>query len=269
MPNKPFEDNAYSNGAGTDSESFLSMRDPISVWILVCVVAMLVGGVAWLAGRYLSDQQATPRTISVMGLTQELVKADQAILQVTMLARGDTLKKAYEKLEEHKAKFSKYVAIAGNSSSLPYFDGLTVTTIANTKPDMDASDAVAVYVVKVAGTITFNEALIGQATRVSEGVKSLIDDGVEIFDTHLTYQLSSTAKYREAMLARAVTNALGKAESIAKVGGVRLGSLHRVEHGFFQVTALNTVENAIDGRVDVQGLEKVIKLGLNVTYSLK
>jgi hypothetical protein len=269
MANNPFDDKAYSNGVAADDEPIISARDPIAVWILVCVVAMLVGGAAWLAGRYLNDQQGAPRTISIMGMTQELVKADQASLQITLVARGDTLKKAYEKLEEHKVKFSKFVSSYGNGIALSRFDSPVVTTIANTKPDMDASDAVAVYVVKVVGTMNLGDALIDQAARVNESVKSLIDEGVEVLDSQLSYQLSSTAKNREVMVARAVTNALGKAEAIAKAGGARLDGLYQVEHGFFQVTALNTPENNLDGRVDAQGLEKVLKLGLKVTYSLK
>lgn len=269
MASNPFDNTAYPMGVPPHTEPIYVERDRIAVWVLVCVVAMLAGGTAWLAGRYLSDQTAPPRTVSVMGMTQDLVKADQATLQVTLVARGDTLKKAYEKLEGQKLKFTQHVSNAANGLVQPRFDAPVVTTIANTKPDMDASDAVAVYVVKVCATASLTDALVMQASKVHDSLKSLVDDGLEIMESNVFYQMSSTGKNREAMVSRAVTNALSKAEAIAKAGGARLGELHHVEHGFFQITALGSAENNLDGRVDAQGLDKVLKLGLKVTFTLR
>jgi hypothetical protein len=266
MPNNPYDIENYIEGGSLKPAEKSNM---LAMWTLLCVVAMMVGGVAWLAGRYVSDLTASPRTVTVLGVTQELMKADQSYWQVDLVARGDTLADAYQRLEANRGKFGAYVQSAGVGNALPTFGSISVVTIPNTKPDVDASDAVLIFTVKQTATIALTGAYMPKVEILRDGVKSLINDKVEIHNSIICYEITAPDKTREAMIARALASGLLRGEAMAKGSNAQLGTVQKIEHGFFQVTALNSPNSTVDGRIDHEGLDKVLKLGLRITYALK
>ena len=118
-------------------------------------------------------------------------------------------------------------------------------------------------------TLTVRTNDVALVKKLSDGIGSLLQTGVNISNYGPNYYVSNLAELRPDLLAAAMKDAKLRAQSIMKATGGKLGAALNVKSGPTQVTSPDSTDTAAGGYYDTSTIDKSISITVTVTFKTK
>ena len=234
--------------------------------LMLGMIALAIGLV--IASRAIRDgmESRTPRdTIVVAGSARRPVEADQITWKLSLTSRQSTAQKTSAELDGWFKRIDAFLddrGIRRNEISIS-----PVTLSRTSRSDGEGNSEFAGF----SGTRSLRveskrlDPVESMATRSDE----LIAAGIPIEASSPEFVYTRLSDHRRDMIAQAGEDAKKRAETLAKVGGARLGRVKDVDVGDFQVTARRGTNFESGGSFDRQSRHKDIVIVVHLTFELK
>jgi len=118
-------------------------------------------------------------------------------------------------------------------------------------------------------TLTVRSADVELVKKLSDGIGSLLQTGVNVSNYGPSYYVSNRAELRPDLLAQAMKDAKLRAEAIMAATGGKVGSVIAVKSGPTQVTSPDSTDTAAGGYYDTSTIEKTISITVTVAFKTK
>ncbi|NBC36762.1 DUF541 domain-containing protein [Novosphingobium sp. FSY-8] len=228
-------------------------------WVVVAVI--VAGGVAlggYLLGDALPRAKRSDRTVTVRGVAERDVMADQAVWTLSFSANAANLGAAQAQVDRNAA------AIRAFFTSRGFADDALQTTGVNVARETENHQVR--YVVRQRLTLRSTD-----IARVDDAVHhqfDLVRKGVFLEDgSKATFIYTRLNQIKPAMVAQATKDARAAAEQFARDSGSDLGGIRTASQGYFEVTA--RAGDSSEGWGDADTPFKKVRVVTTVSYILK
>lgn len=191
--------------------------------------------------------------ISVKGLSEKNVTADNAIWTIGYSVNSATITELYQELQKSQKIIKKFVT---SNDIAP--DAITYGSIST---DKTLDDKTQKYKFSAYGTMTIVTNEIDKIKSLSQKTLSIISQGVIISNSDVAYNFTALNEIKPQMLTEATKNAKIAAENFAKNSNVKLGLLKDATQGLF------TIKNR-DGSYGNTDSQKIVRVVINAKYFL-
>jgi len=198
---------------------------------IITIIGLIIALIVVSIGNKNTGIEPTKNTLSVSGNAELTVAPDQAILYVTILTEGSTAKEAQD---ENKVTANKVIDVL-KKSGIKNEDIETDNYYLAKKTEWDpALQKVVDKGYMLTHTLKVTTTKIDKAGNLVGSAVNAGANGVERISFGLTKETEK--KVRDEALMKASENAKGKAESITKALGVRLGKISSIQESNFYYT---------------------------------
>ncbi|BEQ13022.1 SIMPL domain-containing protein [Desulfoferula mesophila] len=203
------------------------------------VLGLLIGlGVALaglFVGQALYQVKAAERYVSVKGLAERLVPADQAIWPLTFNQTGNELPQLYQALEKDRQTIRKFLTAQGfkpeEISDAPprvtdyYAQGYTGNRLPPNRYKIEAS-------------LTLSTKQVAQVKAAMQKSGDLVKGGIVLshdYGREAEFLFTGLNQIKPQMIALATKNARAAAEQFARDSGSMVGGIRRANQGLFTI----------------------------------
>lgn len=173
------------------------------------------------------------RTVTVKGLCEKEVNADQVIWPIVCKVAGNDLSLAYKELERQQQAIRDFL-IDGGVNDGEITPGAVEVSDQNT--ESYASDRKMRYILK--GVITVCSTDIDKVRQLVATQSRLVEKGivtVDDWENRIQYSFESLNEIKPGMVEEATKNAREVAEKFAQDSGSRLGKIKTATQGTFSI----------------------------------
>ena len=220
--------------------------------IILAVGLVLMG---WFIKCGIDNFANKDRQVTVKGLAEREVPADQVTWSLSTTEMGNDLPALYQRISQQAGKIKAFLIANGLEESEitinpPRVNDLEANTWSENRKSYryTAEITVAVYTKKVEKV---NEIIYKQG--------DLLEQGLAIESSYPSYELASFQKLKPEMMSEAIKAAQKTGQQFAEASGASLGSILTAGQGQFE----------IDDRDQNTPYIKKIRVVTTVTYSLK
>lgn len=231
----------------------LTLAIPAALFISAGIAAS-----GFFIGNGLGKLQRPSHHVSVKGLAEKTVKADEAILKMNIEFSGDELGKLYEGMDRAQNEVIAFLSSHGMNRNQIQVDPITITDNANVTRKAD--EKVTRY--RATNTITATTQDISQLRSAIEETKTLLQNGVVVNSTDIQYQFTKLNDIKPEMLTEATLNARKAAQQFAINSHSKLGKIRSASQGQFIISSA-------DGSYGSQDPMKKVRVVSSVQYDLE
>ena len=244
-------------------EKKLSRRSVTTI-AAALILAVGMGYGLSLVGTGLSSKSGN--SITVTGSAKTSAVADNAVWTLNVSEMSQQVSVAVKKIGTSVDALSKYLIAGGLSSDAIEVGG--VTTYANNEY-VNGNPTGRVISYQGSRTLTVRSADVELVKKLSDGIGSLLQTGVNVSNYGPNYYVSNLAELRPDLLAQAMKDAKLRAEAIMAATGGKVGSVISVKSGPTQVTSPDSTDTAAGGYYDTSTIEKTISITVTVAFKTK
>lgn len=222
---------------------------------LLLAIGIALSG--FFVAHSLYARQMFYRYVSVKGLAEKIVKADQADWQISFSYADDVLNNVYQKTAASQAKIKEFLHNKGFSDSEIEIKPVEIT------------DNQSIGYSQNARRYNGNESIIVQSNNVDlvksaiQNIGDLVKTGVIINNTSAQYRFTNLNAIKIDMLTQATDNAKQAAEIFARISHSNLGSIKSASQGLF------TIQSARGNIYDESSIMKKVRVVTTVEYFLQ
>lgn len=204
--------------------------------------------------------------ISVTGSAYEIVKSDSGTLKFDVVVKRNTKQEAYSTLQNQLKIVEKYL----NDKNIKNIERKTINGYYTYKRDAktgaytDIQDAYNLY--QPMQISSDNVELIKE---ISNDITSLINQGVDINVSPVSYDYSKLPELKVSLLEKASQDAKNRAASMLKPTGNSVGKIKSVRMGVYQITPVNSNDVSDMGINDTSSIDKKVTAVANVSFKIK
>lgn len=186
------------------------------------------------------------------GLAERAVKADIAILNLSVTEVGNELETLSAKMQKNKETILAFLQKKGIDTKEIQVQALNINDksaqgYGNT--DKKPQDR---YILK--NTITVTSANVDLISKIPEDIGSLLQQNIAI-SVKAAYRFTKFTEIKPKMLAEATRNARQAADQFAKDSAAKVGAIKSANQGIFTVTAKNCAKEDYD-YLEAESIEK-------------
>lgn len=233
------------------------MKDFISAFILALGIA--IAGIAISYGIY--TFKSFDHYVSVKGLAEKNVKADQAIWRMQVNAADDDLNNVYQGINGAQNKMKAFLLKEGFNAADIQLDAIEVTD--NRGVNYQTSSNSKRYTAQA--SVTLNTPQVDKVVSEQQQISSLVQEGVVLNNSRVTYLFTKLNDIKPQMLDDATANAKLAAESFAHNSHSQLGGIRSASQGLFTISDANG-SPSYEGNSSVN---KIVRVVTSVDYFLK
>jgi len=230
------------------------------------LIAVGLGAAGWLAGQALIESRQPLRTVTVKGLSERPVMADQGFWPIKFVATGPTLEDARAQLETADSAVRQFLLGQGfddadmRVQNIFVEDRMAGYNAANT-PDL------ARFVLTEEFLLTSSDVdAIAQAARnVGELLRLGVVFSSDSYNAGPSYTFAALNDLKTEMLAEATQRAREAADQFAQDAGADVGTIQTANQGVFEILAAVDIP---DQRAEKQ-IEKKVRVVTTITYFLE
>jgi hypothetical protein len=242
------------------SERFPQLFAGLAALALALVLASVIGAAAFRAAKRAGDQ------IEVTGSAKKQIRSDYAVLRLSSSTQGASLQEAYAQLEGYGGQIRSFLRQSGVADSLVTERPIETENLYRMTEAGAQTGELLGYRLTRRWEVRSSD--VAGITALSQRATGLINQGVPLQSSSPEYLYTRLNEVRTQMLAEATQDAKGRAESIARSAGARIGAVRSARMGVFQITARNSTEVSDYGINDTSSLEKDITAVVRVTFSV-
>lgn len=227
--------------------------------IEACIVAaaVVIFGLLFKAG--LDNFTNRDRRVTVKGLSEIEVPADQVTWSITTVETGNDLQQVYANSSAKIGKISKFLTDNGIASS-----DISVGTpiVTDNEADRWSADRIP-YRFKIKTVLSVNSSEVDKVRGLISRQGELLQQGIAIINNEysepVSYSYVSFQEMKPRMMEEAIANAQATAKQFAQNSGSRLGKILSADQGQFSITSKDENNPQI----------KKLRVVTTITYQLK
>lgn len=227
--------------------------------IEACIVAaaVVIFGLLFKAG--LDNFTNRDRKVTVKGLSEIEVPADQVTWSITTVETGNDLQQVYANSSAKISKISKFLTDNGIASS-----DISVGTpiVTDNEADRWSADRIP-YRFKIKTVLSVNSSEVDKVRGLISRQGELLQQGIAIINNEysepVSYSYVSFQEMKPRMMEEAIANAQATAKQFAQNSGSRLGKILSADQGQFSINSKDENNPQI----------KKLRVVTTITYQLK
>ena len=242
---------------------------PVNALIIgLCIVVSCVSLAIGLA-HFRSESS---HVITATGSASVDFEADIIIWRGSFSAVAYTSQDAYSKIKQDAELVKNYLTSNGVTDEEIVFNSVDIS-----RTYRDVYDVNGNYVgseadgYQLTQDVTVSSSNLDNIEKISRGISSLLDQGVELSSGAPEYYYSDLDALKLDLIDKASINAKDRIDIVAKNSGAKLGKLKNSSLGVFQITAKNsgTSSYSYDGAFDTSSRYKTATITVKLEYDLR
>jgi uncharacterized protein len=255
---------------GTDSNkpksSIWSQRGNRRLASIVLASAILAIGLVTgmnLVGNGLSTKAGN--SITVTGQARTTATADNAVWNLNIQESSPQVAAAVSKVDSSVKALSKYLTDGGIPVTGIEIGGVSTNAVPQY---INGNPTGKILGYQAYQNVTVRSKDVNLIKKLSNGIGSLLQTGVNINNGGPQFYVSNLAALRPQLLADAMVDAKLRAQSITKAVGSKLGPVLAVTSGPVQVTAPDSVDTSAGGMYDTTTIPKTVTVTVSVSFKV-
>ena len=202
--------------------------------------------------------------ITTNGISERNVEADRATWTITLNTSANDVKEASSKIKEDIATTLKFLNAAGITSDEIYDTDFEIND-KHRWGDHSKDDISQRYYVKV--SIVIRTGQVDTVKKLRPKLDELISKGLQI-TSDVCYFYSQLSKLRIEMINEATKDSESRANSIAKILGVRIKGLKHLSTGKFSISRQDSSSTESNDYYEERSPNKKIRVVVNGTFNI-
>ena len=186
--------------------------------LIICAFIMFFAAKGFLnQGKY----------VEVKGLSERIVKADRAIWSINFEVKTNSSSELFTQIKGNVDDVTAFLVKAG-------FDASEISTAPASTYQDTYSGSQYRYNARISMSVYSDKVDLVRST--SQNTLSLIEKGIVMNDSYISFEVSDINDIKPEMLAEAIQNARVSAKEFAKDSGAGVGDIARANQGVIDIT---------------------------------
>ena len=235
----------------------------ITVIAASLIMALAVGGGLVKVGAGFAAR--TDNGITVTGSAKTTATADNAVWTLNIALSSQLVADAVKKVGADVDAVSAYLTKGGIPAS-----ALTLGAVSSYANEewQNGNSTGRILSYRASRDITVRTSDVQLVYKLSQGIGSLLQNGVNVNNYGPQYYISTLPDLRPQLLEDAMKDAKTRAEAITKAVGGSVGAVQSVKSGVFQVTTPDSTMVSDGGAYDTSTIEKTVTSTVSVTFAV-
>jgi hypothetical protein len=235
----------------------------ITVIAASLIMALAVGGGLVKVGAGFAAR--TDNGITVTGSAKTTATADNVVWTLNVALSSQLVADAVRKVGADVDAVSAYLAKGGIPA-----DALTLGAVSSYANEewQNGNSTGRILSYRASRDITVRTSDVQLVYKLSQGIGSLLQNGVNVNNYGPQYYISTLPDLRPQLLEDAMKDAKTRAEAITKAVGGSVGAVQSVKSGVFQVTTPDSTMVSDGGAYDTSTIEKTVTSTVSVTFAV-
>ena len=235
----------------------------ITVIAASLIMALAVGGGLVRVGAGFASR--TDNGITVTGSAKTSATADNVAWTLNVALSSQLVADAVKKVGSDVDAVSAYLTKGGIPASALTLGA--VSTYAN-EEWQNGNNTGRILSYRASRDITVRTTDVQLVYKLSQGIGSLLQSGVNVNNYGPQYYISTLPDLRPQLLEEAMLDAKTRAVAITKAVGGSVGAVQSVKSGVFQVTTPDSTMVSDGGAYDTSTIEKTVTSTVSVTFAV-
>ena len=235
----------------------------ITVIAASLIMALAVGGGLVRVGAGFASR--TDNGITVTGSAKTSATADNVAWTLNVALSSQLVADAVKKVGSDVDAVSAYLTKGGIPASALTLGA--VSTYAN-EEWQNGNNTGRILSYRASRDITVRTSDVQLVYKLSQGIGSLLQTGVNVNNYGPQYYISTLPDLRPQLLEEAMLDAKTRAVAITKAVGGSVGAVQSVKSGVFQVTTPDSTMVSDGGAYDTSTIEKTVTSTVSVTFAV-
>jgi hypothetical protein len=244
------------NNSGEKSRS-------ITVIAASLIMALAVGGGLVKVGAGFAAR--TDNGITVTGSAKTTATADNVVWTLNVALSSPLVADAVKKVGSDVDAVSTYLTNGGIPANALTLGA--VSTYGN-EEYQNGNNTGRIISYRASRDITVRTSDVQLVYKLSQGIGSLLQSGVNVNNYGPQYYISTLPDLRPKLLEEAMKDAKTRAVAITKAVGGSVGAVQSVRSGVFQVTTPDSTMVSDGGAYDTSTIEKTVTSTVSVTFAV-
>jgi hypothetical protein len=235
----------------------------ITVIAASLIMALAVGGGLVKVGAGFAAR--TDNGITVTGSAKTSATADNAVWTLNVALSSQLVADAVKKVGADVDAVSAYLTKGGIPA-----DALTLGAVSSYANEewQNGNNTGRILSYRASRDITVRTKDVQLVYKLSQGIGSLLQNGVNVNNYGPQYYISTLSDLRPQLLEDAMKDAKTRAVAITKAVGGSVGAVQSVKSGVFQVTTPDSTMVSDGGAYDTSTIEKTVTSTVSVTFAV-
>ena len=235
----------------------------ITVIAASLIMALAVGGGLVKVGAGFAAR--TDNGITVTGSAKTTATADNVVWTLNVALSRPLVADAVQKVGADVDAVSAYLTKGGISA-----DALTLGAVSSYANEewQNGNNTGRILSYRASRDITVRTSDVQLVYKLSQGIGSLLQSGVNVNNYGPQYYISTLPDLRPQLLEEAMKDAKTRAVAITKAVGGSVGAVQSVKSGVFQVTTPDSTMVSDGGAYDTSTIEKTVTSTVSVTFAV-
>jgi hypothetical protein len=235
----------------------------ITVIAASLIMALAVGGGLVKVGAGFAAR--TDNGITVTGSAKTTATADNVVWTLNVALSSQLVADAVRKVGADVDAVSTYLTKGGIPA-----DALTLGAVSSYANEewQNGNNTGRILSYRASRDITVRTKDVQLVYKLSQGIGSLLQNGVNVNNYGPQYYISTLSDLRPQLLEDAMKDAKTRAVAITKAVGGSVGAVQSVKSGVFQVTTPDSTMVSDGGAYDTSTIEKTVTSTVSVTFAV-
>ena len=235
----------------------------ITVIAASLIMALAVGGGLVKVGAGFAAR--TDNGITVTGSAKTTATADNAVWTLNVALSSQLVADAVRKVGADVDAVTDYLTKGGIPA-----DALTLGAVSSYANEewQNGNNTGRILSYRASRDITVRTNDVQLVYKLSQGIGSLLQSGVNVNNYGPQYYISTLSDLRPQLLEDAMQDAKTRAVAITKAVGGSVGAVQSVKSGVFQVTTPDSTMVSDGGAYDTSTIEKTVTSTVSVTFAV-
>ena len=235
----------------------------ITVIAASLIMALAVGGGLVKVGAGFAAR--TDNGITVTGSAKTTATADNVVWTLNVALSSQLVADAVRKVGADVDAVSAYLTKGGIPA-----DALTLGAVSSYANEewQNGNNTGRILSYRASRDITVRTKDVQLVYKLSQGIGSLLQNGVNVNNYGPQYYISTLSDLRPQLLEDAMKDAKTRAVAITKAVGGSVGAVQSVRSGVFQVTTPDSTMVSDGGAYDTSTIEKTVTSTVSVTFEV-
>jgi uncharacterized protein len=235
----------------------------ITVIAASLIMALAVGGGLVKVGAGFAAR--TDNGITVTGSAKTTATADNAVWTLNVALSSQLVADAVRKVGADVDAVTDYLTKGGIPA-----DALTLGAVSSYANEewQNGNNTGRILSYRASRDITVRTKDVQLVYKLSQGIGSLLQSGVNVNNYGPQYYISTLSDLRPQLLEDAMQDAKTRAVAITKAVGGSVGAVQSVKSGVFQVTTPDSTMVSDGGAYDTSTIEKTVTSTVSVTFAV-
>jgi hypothetical protein len=235
----------------------------ITVIAASLIMALAVGGGLVRVGAGFAARN--DNGITVTGSAKTTATADNVVWTLNVALSSQLVADAVRKVGADVDAVSEYLTKGGIPA-----DALTLGAVSSYANEeyQNGNNTGRIISYRASRDITVRTNDVQLVYKLSQGIGSLLQNGVNVNNYGPQYYISTLSDLRPQLLEEAMKDAKTRAVAITKAVGGSVGAVQSVKSGVFQVTTPDSTMVSDGGAYDTSTIEKTVTSTVSVTFAV-